>query len=110
MVVFVLNINYERKEAQHGIVVEAPVGLAAVAEESFDMIVLPGGEPGTTHLAAAALFAASVALRSIELAVCPLGHVGPFAITTHALWHLTNAGVLHLLLTAAINTLADRTF
>jgi 4-methyl-5(b-hydroxyethyl)-thiazole monophosphate biosynthesis len=36
----------------HGIVVEAPVGLAAVADERFDMIVLPGGEPGTTHLAA----------------------------------------------------------
>jgi len=38
-------------EGAHGIVVQAPVGLAT-AGEIWDLIVLPGGEPGTTHLAA----------------------------------------------------------
>ena len=38
-------------EGAHGIAVEAPVGLASLLDRSFDLIVLPGGEPGTTHLA-----------------------------------------------------------
>jgi 4-methyl-5(b-hydroxyethyl)-thiazole monophosphate biosynthesis len=41
-----------RVDGAHGIAVEAPVGLDAHLDDSFDMIVLPGGEPGTTHLAA----------------------------------------------------------
>lgn len=45
-------------EGAHGLRVEAPVALAAVEQESFDMIVLPGGEPGTTHLAADARLSA----------------------------------------------------
>jgi 4-methyl-5(b-hydroxyethyl)-thiazole monophosphate biosynthesis len=36
----------------HAIEVNADVGLADVAIDTIDMIVLPGGEPGTTHLAA----------------------------------------------------------
>lgn len=42
----------------HEIGVEAPVALAEVASSAFDLIVLPGGEPGTTHLAADAVLAA----------------------------------------------------
>jgi 4-methyl-5(b-hydroxyethyl)-thiazole monophosphate biosynthesis len=37
--------------------VEAPVGLDAVLEAPFDALVLPGGEPGTTHLASDARIA-----------------------------------------------------
>lgn len=36
----------------HAITVHAPVALADVAAGVFDLVVLPGGEPGTTHLAA----------------------------------------------------------
>jgi 4-methyl-5(b-hydroxyethyl)-thiazole monophosphate biosynthesis len=36
----------------HGIAVQADTALADVVPASLDMIVLPGGEPGTTHLAA----------------------------------------------------------
>lgn len=39
-------------EGAHGISVDAPVRLADLADQDFDMIVLPGGEPGTTRLAA----------------------------------------------------------
>jgi len=38
-------------EGSHGIAVQVPVGLAT-AGDTWDLIVLPGGEPGTTHLAA----------------------------------------------------------
>jgi 4-methyl-5(b-hydroxyethyl)-thiazole monophosphate biosynthesis len=36
----------------HGISIEASTTLAAVADQHFDLVVLPGGEPGATHLAA----------------------------------------------------------
>jgi 4-methyl-5(b-hydroxyethyl)-thiazole monophosphate biosynthesis len=39
-------------EGSHGIAVAAPVAFEAVAEEPFDAVALPGGEPGATHLAA----------------------------------------------------------
>jgi 4-methyl-5(b-hydroxyethyl)-thiazole monophosphate biosynthesis len=45
-------------EGSHGIAVEAPAALDAVLENTFDAIVLPGGEPGATHLAADARLAA----------------------------------------------------
>jgi len=45
-------------EGAHGMRVDAPVALAAVESQDFDMIVLPGGEPGTTHLAADARLSA----------------------------------------------------
>ncbi len=44
-------------EGGHGIAVEAPFGLESVLEQSFDLVVLPGGEPGTTHLASDARLA-----------------------------------------------------
>ena len=39
-------------EGAHGITVQADTRLDALQPDDFDMIVLPGGEPGTTHLAA----------------------------------------------------------
>lgn len=39
-------------EGAHGITLRTDACLADLAPENFDMLVLPGGEPGTTHLAA----------------------------------------------------------
>jgi 4-methyl-5(b-hydroxyethyl)-thiazole monophosphate biosynthesis len=39
-------------EGAHGIRIEADRSLAAVTAADFDAIVLPGGQPGTTHLGA----------------------------------------------------------
>ena len=36
----------------HGIGIEADASLDPVLEQSFDMLILPGGEPGASHLAA----------------------------------------------------------
>jgi hypothetical protein len=52
--------------------------------------------------AASALFAVALAARSVDLATCPLMRIGGLVLSTHALWHLANAGVVHLLLQAAI--------
>jgi hypothetical protein len=53
--------------------------------------------PGRTILYAAGAFAVSLTLRTIDLWVCPSLPLG-----THALWHLLNAGVLYVLLRAAL--------
>jgi hypothetical protein len=61
--------------------------------------------PGTSSQARAgaalglgsALFALSLTLRSIDMAVCPALPIG-----THFIWHLLNAAVLFILLRAAI--------
>jgi 4-methyl-5(b-hydroxyethyl)-thiazole monophosphate biosynthesis len=45
-------------EGAHGITVQAPLALDTQRSAAFDLIVLPGGEPGTTHLAASAGLAA----------------------------------------------------
>lgn len=58
--------------------------------------------------AATALFAASLALRSIDLTACPLLGIGPIRVTAHALWHLANAGVLYVLLGTAISAVSAR--
>ncbi len=58
--------------------------------------------------AAAALFAASLAMRSIDLTVCPLLALGPIRVTAHAIWHLTNAAVLYNLLKVAISAISAR--
>jgi 4-methyl-5(b-hydroxyethyl)-thiazole monophosphate biosynthesis len=42
-------------EGSHGIRIGADVALADVRGEHFDMVVLPGGEPGVTNLAASAV-------------------------------------------------------
>ena len=49
-------------------------------------------------LAAAAIFALSLAFRSVDLALC-----AAFPLGTHFLWHLLNATVLHVLLRAAMS-------
>jgi hypothetical protein len=55
--------------------------------------------PGQAILAAAGVFAVSLALRSIDLLVCPAVPVG-----THFLWHSLNAVVLYILLRTAVLT------
>lgn len=52
---------------------------------------------GRALLAAGGLFALSVSLRSIDMAVCQ-----SFPLGTHFLWHLLNAAVIGILLAAFI--------
>lgn len=47
-------------EGSHAIRVEADVLLSGVLERDFDLILLPGGEPGTTHLAADAVLCSMI--------------------------------------------------
>ena len=54
-------------------------------------------------LAAATLFTASLALRTADLAACTVLPIG-----THFLWHVLNAGVLHVLLVTAIDASGTR--
>ena len=61
-----------------------------------------------TLLAAAGLFSFSLALRSIDLTLCPLIRIGPVTIGAHALWHLGTAIVIHLLLKTAVDAVASR--
>lgn len=37
-------------EGSHGITLHADASFSQVCDESFDLLVLPGGEPGVTHL------------------------------------------------------------
>ena len=60
-------------EGSHGIAVRADVALAEVRDQSFDMLVLPGGEPGVTNLSADATVQALVAQRM--QAGAPLGAI-----------------------------------
>ncbi|MGU3362101.1 ceramidase domain-containing protein [Methylobacterium sp. M6A4_1b] len=53
-------------------------------------------EAGRALLGVAALFAVSLAFRTLDRAVCPAWPLG-----THALWHVLNAGVLHALIAVA---------
>jgi hypothetical protein len=62
-----------------------------------------GGAPRRGLAVAAAIFALSLALRTIDRAAC-----GEFPLGTHFLWHLLNAGVLYLLLRTAINSTAKK--
>jgi hypothetical protein len=51
---------------------------------------------GRGLLGVAALFALSLAVRTLDRAVCPVWPLG-----THALWHILNAGVLYALIRIA---------
>lgn len=62
------------------------VGLAARRRPSGALLIGAGG-----------LFVVSIVFRSIDNAVCPMLPLG-----THFLWHCANAGVLYLLLVAAM--------
>ena len=54
-------------------------------------------------LAAAAVFAVSLTLRTLDRALCPATQLlGGRALGTHFLWHLANATLLYLLLAAAV--------
>lgn len=58
-----------------------------------------GGMQGRLLLAAAAMLAVSLTLRTVDLRVCDV-----FPLGTHFLWHALNGVVLYLLLRAAIVT------
>ena len=60
-------------EGSHGIAVRADAALAQVQDQSFDMLVLPGGEPGVTNLSADASVQSLVADRM--QAGTPLGAI-----------------------------------
>ena len=51
-------------EGAHGIAVRAEAGLAEVAGQDFDLVVLPGGEPGVTRLGEDAALAALLKRRA----------------------------------------------
>lgn len=63
------------------------------------------GHPATARVGAAALLlAASLTLRTLDIEVCPLTDILGQPRGAHALWHALNAGVLYLLLMAAIES------
>jgi hypothetical protein len=54
-------------------------------------------------LAGSALFALSLVFRTIDRAICPVTSLsGGRALGTHFLWHICNAGLLFLLMVAAV--------
>jgi hypothetical protein len=67
------------------------VGLAVVG------FLLRATPHGRLIMGAAGVFALSLAFRTIDMRVCPA-----FPLGTHFLWHVLNAGVLYLMLRAAI--------
>lgn len=60
-----------------------------------------------TFAAAAAIFAISLTLRTLDIELCPLSAIFGRARGTHALWHLLNGAMLFLLLRAAIHLPAN---
>lgn len=59
-------------------------------------------QAGRYILAAAAVFAASLAVRSVDTEICAASIVWGRARGTHALWHILNALAIYLLLAAAV--------
>ena len=57
-----------------------------------------------TLLAATAIFAVSLTLRTLDQQLCPLTTLLGAPRGTHALWHLLNAAMLALLLRATLDT------
>ena len=53
-------------------------------------------------LAAAGIFLASMALRTVDMELCDATRLGARTLGTHFLWHLLNATTLTLLLLAAV--------
>lgn len=66
------------------------------------ILVWRGTPAGRKLLAAGAVFALSVLLRTIDREVCTSTHVLGQLRGTHAFWHLLNAVTLYFLLRAAI--------
>ena len=50
--VHMVSIQGKQAKGSHGIVIETEIGIAEVSEQTGDYLVLPGGMPGTKHLAA----------------------------------------------------------
>ena len=50
--VHMVSIQGKQAKGSHGIVIETEIGIAEVPEQIGDYLVLPGGMPGTKHLAA----------------------------------------------------------
>lgn len=72
-------------------------------------VLLRRRQPAAPHLvAAAAVFAVALTLRTIDQSICPLTVIGGRAFGTHFLWHVLNALVLALLLGAASRSRARR--
>ena len=66
-------------------------------------LVARGDKPtGWSLLAGAAVFAASLAFRSVDFHVCDHTHVGHGPLGTHFMWHTLNAVMLFILVRAAI--------
>jgi 4-methyl-5(b-hydroxyethyl)-thiazole monophosphate biosynthesis len=51
-------------QGSHGITVQAEASFSDVCDEPFDLLVLPGGEPGVTHLGGSAALAALLRRRA----------------------------------------------
>ncbi len=72
-------------EGAHGIRVQAEAALDAVRSASFDLIVLPGGEPGNTNLAASAALGSMLKSQAhagrLLAAIC----AAPRAVAAHGL-------------------------
>ena len=59
--------------------------------------------PASGHLAAAAIvFMASMAARTLDFELCEIARAGGRILGTHFLWHILNAVMLYLLLWAAL--------
>ncbi len=76
----------------------ALVALAAMAV----WLLITRHRAGPLLLAAAITLAASMTLRTLDIEVCAMTEVMGRARGTHALWHLLNASMLYMLLSAAI--------
>lgn len=61
-------------QCSRGVVLQAQTSLSEVLNQSFDMVVLPGGQPGSDHLAAdqrlLELLQRTVAVGGISAAIC----------------------------------------
>ncbi len=76
---------------------------ALVALFILAALIAQRAHPATARVGAAALLlAASLTLRTLDIEVCGLTDVLGRSRGTHAFWHALNAGVLYLLLMAAI--------
>ncbi|MGI9405442.1 MAG: ceramidase domain-containing protein [Hyphomicrobiaceae bacterium] len=73
--------------------------LAAVAWTAHSR----GHPAGRDLLLATGIFFVALTLRTVDRAVCDLATIGGHATGTHGLWHLLNAWVLYLLVTAAMD-------
>jgi hypothetical protein len=78
----------------------APVLVALVFYGS--RLVLRGHPAGRLIAAAAAVFAISMVLRTVDIEVCALSKVFGRERGTHSLWHVLNAVTVYCLLAAAI--------